>query len=128
MRVNMFKKLQTEIHNNAVTKGFWEGEAANIPTKLMLIVSEISEAMEAHRKNNFALGNGHIQGVLGWVNEKDFIEHFERTEKDTFQDELADAMIRILDLAEKMDIDLESHIKAKMRYNKSRPFMHNVKY
>lgn len=35
----MIKELQEIIHKNAVEKGFWTGEAANIPTKLMLIVS-----------------------------------------------------------------------------------------
>ena len=126
--INFLPDIAKQIHLNSKQHGFWDGEAANIPTKLMLIVSEISEAMEAHRKNNFALGNGHIQGVLGWVSDKDFIEHFERTEKDTFQDELADAVIRILDLAEYYGIDLQAHIKAKHRYNTTREFMHGKKY
>ena len=66
--------------------------------------------------------------MLGWVSDKDFIEHFEKTEKDTFQDELADAVIRILDLAEHFEIDLQAHIKAKHRYNTTREFMHGKKY
>lgn len=91
------KELQKIIHKNAVDKGFWEGEAANIPTKMMLIVSEISEAMEAHRKNKFAMSK--IDFVNDWTNDKDFILHFELSVKDTFEDELADAVIRIFDLA-----------------------------
>jgi NTP pyrophosphatase (non-canonical NTP hydrolase) len=124
---NFLADLQKEIHSIARDKGFYE-EKRNIPTRLMLIVSEIAEAMEADRKNNYALGNGHILGVLGWTSDKDFIEHFERTEKDTFQDELADAVIRILDLAEAEGIDLHKHILAKIRYNKTRELKHGKKY
>ena len=36
--------------------------------------------------------------------------------KNTFEDELADVIIRVLDLCAFKGIDIESHIKAKMRY------------
>lgn len=120
------KELQKEIHANAVDKGFWEGEANNIPTKLMLIVSEISEALEAHRKDKRFTDD--IGAINGWILKGDFVTHFEIACKDTFEDELADAVIRILDLAGGLNIDLEGHIKAKMRYNATRPHKHGVKY
>lgn len=120
------KELQKEIHNTAVAKGFWKGEAANTPTKLMLIVSEVSEAMEADRKGKYFTEN--IKALNGWFEDDDFIPSFESCCKDTFEDELADAMIRIMDLAEEKGIDLSGHIKAKNRYNKTRPYKHGVKY
>lgn len=42
--------------------------------------------------------------------------------------DVASAFQQTLKLTEKMRIDLDFHIKAKMAYNKSRPFMHNKEY
>ena len=53
---------------------------------------------------------------------------FEKSVKNTFEDELADIMIRVMDLAAFKGIDLESHIKAKMRYNAMREHKHGKKY
>jgi len=49
------KKIMQEIHFNNVEKGFWEDkETKNVGEVLMLCVSELSEALEAHRKDKFA--------------------------------------------------------------------------
>ena len=45
---------------------------------------------------------------------------FENTIKDTFEDEMADTVIRILDICGKMKIDIEWHIVKKLEYNKLR--------
>ena len=47
------KKLITQAHEMAKSKGFWEGER-NKPEMLMLIVSEVAEALEAVRKDHYA--------------------------------------------------------------------------
>lgn len=47
--------------------------------------------------------------------------------KDTFEDEIADAVIRCLDMSAHLGFDLEAHILAKMRYNTLRPIMHGGK-
>jgi NTP pyrophosphatase (non-canonical NTP hydrolase) len=44
------------------------------------------------------------------------------------EDELADIMIRVMALAAYKGINLESHIKAKMRYNSLREYKHGKKY
>jgi len=49
----MLNKLAEEIHKNAVDKGFWE-KPVEVGTSLMLIVSELGEALEADRKGDFA--------------------------------------------------------------------------
>lgn len=123
------KQLSREIHQNAVNKGFWE-ENYNTAEKLMLIVSEISEALEADRKSYYAdLGNSDLQVIeADMLNDEDYKALFERKVKNTFEDELADALIRILDLAHKKGINLEWHIRAKMRYNSLRPYKHGKKY
>lgn len=48
--------------------------------------------------------------------------------KDTLEDELADALIRLLDLTAHLGIDIERHIELKMQYNALRPYKHGKKY
>ena len=90
---------QKEIHKVAVDHLFWE-QPVNIPEKLCLIHSEVSEAMEADR----SMSEGNIE------------------------EELADAVIRIFDLAEYLGIDLEYNIKMKHEVNKLRPIKHGKRY
>lgn len=122
---NMINKLSKEIHENNVKKGFYEDEK-NIGEMLCLIHSEVSEALEADRKNMYV--DKRMDVINGWVRDEDFKESFKDNVKDTFEDELADVMIRVMDLAEHKGIDLEEHIKAKMRYNSLREFKHGKKY
>jgi NTP pyrophosphatase (non-canonical NTP hydrolase) len=121
----MINELAKKIHQNAIDKGFFD-EEKNIGEMLMLIVTEVAEACEADRKNDYCKTN--IQAVNGWVSDADFQPHFRERVKNTFEDELADIMIRVMDLAAHKGIDLEAHIKAKMRYNASREKMHGKKY
>lgn len=126
------KLLAQEIHDNSKTKGFWDAEP-NIAQKLMLIVSELSEAMEADRKDHYAYPKALETYMDGWDEsmsdyKRKYQSDFESTVKNSFEDELADAFIRILDLACYKKIDLEWHVKAKMKYNAMRPHMHGKKY
>ena len=70
-----------------------------VPTKLMLIVSELAEAMEGHRK--------------GLMDDK--LPH-----RPMFEVEMADALIRLLDLAGACGINLGGAYVEKMAYNKTR--------
>lgn len=116
-------ELAAEIHQNARNKGFWDKER-NVGEMLMLIVSEVSEAMEADRKNHYC-----SQKSVDYLNAVVWSEsHFRDNIKNTFEDELADACIRIFDLAHSRGIDLQWHIEAKMRYNATREHMHGKKY
>ncbi len=62
------------------------------------------------------------------LEDDEFKASFKSRIKDSFQDELADIMIRVMDLAAYKGIDLEYHIKAKMRYNSLRAYKHGKKY
>lgn len=73
---------------------------ALVAQKLMLIVSEIGEAMEGHRKNL----------------PDDKLPH-----RPAVEVELADAVIRIADLAGALDLDLGGAIAEKMAFNAMRP-------
>jgi NTP pyrophosphatase (non-canonical NTP hydrolase) len=102
------KEVQQESHQIAVDKGFWEEGKRNLSELLMLVVSELGEACEALRKDNRQINKI-------W-------------RKDAFEDELADAVIRIFDLAESEGIDLEWQIRQKLDYNKTRPKKHGKKF
>jgi len=116
--------ISKEINENAHAKGFWE-KGMNIPEKLMLTVGELSEAMEADRDSKFCTYN--MDAINGWVQDSDFIEAYKDWVKGTFEEEIADAVIRLFDLATELKIDLPAHIEAKVRFNKSRPHMHGGK-
>jgi len=123
----MINQLSKEIYENAKSKGFHDGEK-NIGEMLALIHSEVSEALEADRKDKYTSQNASVKGINGWIDDDIFKSNFKNHLKDTFEDELADIMIRVMDLARHKRIDLEQHIKAKMRYNSLREYKHGKKY
>jgi NTP pyrophosphatase (non-canonical NTP hydrolase) len=126
----MINKLSKEIYQANVKKGFYDDEK-NLGEMLALIHSEVSEALEADRKHIYAPKSSSFYGIIALSQLKsdaEFKMEFDTTVKDTFQDELADIMIRVMDLAAHKDINLEAHIEAKMRYNALRPHKHGKKY
>lgn len=117
------KETVEEVHNCAKEKGFWDKEP-NIPGLLMLCVSELAEAMESDRKDKLAnIGTFEINVKLGG----EFKENFEEYIKDSFEDELADTIIRIFDICGGLNINIEKHIELKMKYNQMRSFMNGGK-
>ena len=92
-------KLAVKAHENALEKGFWD-EKRSDEHCLMLVVSEIGEAVEADRKDRKAPSRMCMGGKIN-TNE------YELFVKDTLQDELADTAIRLLDLAGRHAIDFE---------------------
>jgi len=119
--------LVNESYGNSKNKGFWEDEErimlhleatlpeltsvvhqAFVSQKLDLIHSEVSEALEAARHG--------------------FPESEKLPDYGNFEEELADACIRIFDLCGKMDLDLGGAIIAKMKYNATRPHKHGKKF
>jgi NTP pyrophosphatase (non-canonical NTP hydrolase) len=105
----MFDDLAEEIHKTAVEKGFWDRTADPIfiAKQMMMIVSEVSEAMEALRKD---------------------------MDPDQISDEFADIIIRTLDLyagiaeAGYVKKSLDYAIKEKMERNTHRPQKHGVRF
>lgn len=124
----MINRLAKEIHSNNVSKGFYLDDK-NIGEMLALIHSEVSEALEADRKDNYAEMDETLWEDMNRDLDEDYFKHaFKEYCKDTFEDELADIVIRVLDLAHYRGIDLEKHIKAKMRFNSLREYKHGKKY
>lgn len=134
-----FNETAKQVHAIAKEKGFWDNER-NVGELLMLTVSELGEAMEAHRKGHFAkiesfrykLENSIINDnpTCSGTVEKGlaYKQHFEFCIKDSFEDEIADAIIRLLDLAAGLNIDIEEHIRFKVEYNKTRDRLHGKNY
>ncbi|WP_278752590.1 hypothetical protein [Alistipes putredinis] len=122
-------ELAQEIYNNAKAKGFYDNPA-ECGTRLMLVVSELSEALEADRKNKRAdlCAFNSPKQVTPRTGVNPFQDKFERHIKDTFEDEIADAIIRLLDLCAYQQIDIEKHIELKMKYNSLRPYKHGKRY
>lgn len=104
--------IATQIGDWGRRKG-WTFTEQDIPQKLMLVVTELAEAMEEFRKPEFnpahVYFNQDAQGEM---------------KPEGFGIELADAIIRLLHLAEHLQLDMNDLIAVKMTYNESRPYKH----
>jgi NTP pyrophosphatase (non-canonical NTP hydrolase) len=131
------KNLISQAHEMAKSKGFWEGER-NKSELLMLVVSELAEALEALRKDHYAdqavveslshdieLDRTDEEFMLKAINWK---TSFEQGVKSSFEDEIADVAIRLFDLCGGLGVDLEKHIEMKMKYNSMRGYKHGKKF
>lgn len=100
--------LSKDCHQIAVDHGFWDDLEESVASevlynnmlgnKLMLIVSELSEAQESLRKE----------------------EGIER-----FEEELVDVFIRTADLCGQLQLDIDAAVLVKMKKNKNRPYKHD---
>lgn len=98
-----------ECHGRAYKAGWWknletgedlkETQNFSVPEKLCLIHSEVSEALEGYRKG---LPDDHL------------------SHRPSIEVELADAIIRICDLAGGLNLDLEGALWEKLEYNANR--------
>ena len=131
------EQLIKKAHEMAKEKGFWETER-NVSELLMLIVSELAEALEALRKDHYA-DKGVVKDLLQdlELNKTDeefvikaleFKVKFDEGVKSSFEDEIADVAIRLFDLCGGLGIDLQKHIELKMMYNSMRGYKHGKKF
>lgn len=110
-------ELAKQIYEANKAKGFWDQER-NLGEMLMLVASELAEALEAHRTNRFA----------DWDKFEYKNVPFADSIKDSFEDEVADAIIRLLDLCGGLGINIEKHVAEKLKYNATRPRLHGKQY
>jgi NTP pyrophosphatase (non-canonical NTP hydrolase) len=104
-QILVINELSKEIHEENVKAGWWtdlstgQKKDRNVGELLCLVHSEISEAMEGYRKN---------------------LKDDKLTNRSMFEVELADALIRIFDIAGAHNLDLGGAIYEKRRYNSKR--------
>lgn len=104
--VKSFNQISTRVHESAKAKGWWEVERNN-GELIALIHSELSEALEALR-NKIEISD-HIPLFFG------------------VEEELADVIIRIMDMAVARNYHLPLAIIAKIGFNDNRPHKHGGK-
>jgi len=129
-------ELQRSVHQLAVEKG-WYSQERSFGELIALCHSELSEALEEYRKreleNNPIFKCPHCDS--NFLPDEDFAsdEVFclcgmtYDPKPEGVKYELADAVIRILDMAEFYKIDLESAILEKHEFNKTRSHRHGGK-
>ena len=93
--------LANDIHDDSVSAGWWDDgdDKYVLATKLMLVVSEVAEAMEGLRKDQW----------------DDHLPHRKMVEV-----EVADALIRLLDFAGALNMDIGGAVMEKLEYNRNR--------
>lgn len=101
-------EMAKEFHALAIEKGWYDGDKRTVPELLCLIHSEVSEALDEYRNGNM---NTYFSGV----------------KPDGFDIEVADIIIRILDICAYLEINIDKAIKVKHEYNKTRPYRHGNK-
>lgn len=120
------KEIAKEIHAINVSKGFWDNKGSkNVGEMLMLTTSELSEALEAHRDGD--IHKPMIDYELD-MNNPDDSSFYEKNYKNCFETEIADAIIRLLDISEGLNFDIETYMRLKINYNKTRPHKHGRAY
>ncbi len=106
--VNHCNDVILSIYQTALDHGWHNNpDAEHLAIKIALIHSELSEALEELRVGN---------------SESEHIPGFSR-----FEEEGADAVIRIFDMAGHDDLNIAEAIVAKAEYNKNRPYRHGNK-
>lgn len=128
MNINQLAK---EVHENAVAHGWWE-TPPTLPEALCLIHSELSEALEEYREGNplvygtcaLAAEDCKFSGVCDRVGTPgEDGEVGGPCKPEGIAVELADVIIRTLDLMAGLGVDVDAVVMAKHRYNLGREYM-----
>ena len=104
-----FREMQTIVHQNARAKGFWESPESpglDVAARSMLIVTEIAEFIETFREKRAHEPSEKVPGIM------------------QAEEELADVVIRCMDVAGGLGLDLAEAIARKHAYNTTRPPKH----
>jgi len=106
--IDAWEEMESEVHNIAIQKGWWESDRADGEI-IALIHSELSECLEACREK--------------YPTKDKHLPHRNNNEV-----ELADAVIRIMDFAGAKGWDVCGALCDKVEYNRTRPFKHGKRF
>lgn len=130
-------ELTERAHLNAKLKGFHDRKR-ELGTSLMLVVSELGEALEAHREGErFTIkltpeewqeatrlsGHGEYKEAFQYLRER--VKH---QRSDHWKEEIADTYIRLGDLCGEYRVNAEKEVQDKMSINAKRAMRHGKKY
>jgi hypothetical protein len=114
--------------------------AVNVPEKLVLIHSEVSEALEEYRNHDVctrctlcngvgSLGDGTVRCPAGCSDgfQSTHYRQPDAAKPEGFVVELADVVIRVADLCGALGLNLAEAIEIKHAYNATREFRHGGK-
>lgn len=107
--IRAFEKVAEDVYQTALSKGWYDSGERNLGEAIALMHSELSEALEALRAGA-ATPSDKIEGFLG------------------VEEELADCIIRIMDLSQNQKWRIAEAILAKIAFNKTRPPKHGKKF
>ena len=128
-------ELAKEVHENAVAHGWWE-KPPTLPEALCLIHAELSEALEEYREGNpliygtcaLAAEDCKFSGVCDRVGRPGEGEGIDGPCKpEGIAVELADVILRTLDLMAAIGVDVDAVVMAKHKYNLGREYRHGDK-
>jgi len=114
MLKDQLNELKVEVHENAVKKGFWDKE--NVLRNVFLVITEVCEAVEAERKGRYADKKAYIDEITQKGSLNTSVDMFNKMKdtafcsriKDSVEDEVVDALLRLLDLAGYHNTDLSN--------------------
>ena len=121
-KVQGLNELSKQLHQFQMDAGFIDGDKTQ---RMMLIGSELFEAFEAFRKEDYFDAEQYKMDMESggeWSSRA-----FENLVKDTHEDEIADLAIRLLAYCGENKIDIEFHIQEKMKYNATRGYKYGGK-
>ncbi len=127
-------QLRDEVHALAVSKGWHENRDITDPNvlgaMLALIHSEVSEALEAIRRikspSRF-LYEDQVSGQTLSEREREDGQPDSRYKPHGVPSEMADVIIRVLDMCGAMGIDIDRAVTEKHAFNKTRSHRHGGK-
>ena len=128
-------ELAKEVHENAVAHGWWE-KPPTLPEALCLIHAGLSEALEEYREGNpliygtcaLAAEDCKFSGVCDRVGRPGEGEGIDGPCKpEGIAVELADVILRTLDLMAALGVDVDAVVMAKHKYNLGREYRHGGK-
>ena len=105
-----FNALAKEAFESAKERGFHDGKRAD-GHWLMLVVCELAEAVEADRRGRWVENREEYERLIRICDESIHAHLFEIHIKDTVEDELADAVIRLLDYAGMKDANVNRRLE-----------------